>query len=551
MLQKIKRLTFTDWLLLAALLILGSFHEFLSCGLSAVMCGYLCIRAMRKKQLNMPGGLGFYAVLTLSLFYGVTLLWAVDRGMAFVGFLKFLPLPLYLLCLRQEEREGQVLRLLPYVAAAVAALTALGMQLPGGKQLFSVADRLAGCFQYPNTFALLLLVCQLLLVEKEGKKWWDYGVIAILLAGILYTGSRTVFAVAILSNIAMLLLLVKKRSRAVLLLLGGAGVLILVILGLSGNAVIGRFLRFSLTESTLVGRILYVVDALPLLLRYPFGMGYLGYAYIQGSVQTGLYSVTYIHNELVQLLLDVGWLPVVFCLFALGKWFLGKSVAVSRKIIVAAICLHSLFDFNYQFVGMFMLLLLLTDQPEKAAPKRSAGIGLAVLGAVCLYMGVALLLGFLGAEKVADALYPGNTRNKLAMLEQVTTQEEGDRISDEILRINRAYFAPYMVKGKYAYSRGDFGNVIQYFTKAIEKNPFDHTLYEEYGKYLAIGIELYQKNGDQRSAETCARELIALSERLSANKDRLSSLGKRINDQPVMELSPQLQELIRQLKGGK
>lgn len=547
MLPSIKKMTFTDWLLLAAILFLGSFHEFLSCGLSIAMCSYLFCKALKKKQLTVPVSLPFYGVVVLSLFYGLSILWAVDKGMAFVGFMKFMPLPLYLLCLRQEEKEGCILQVLPYVAAAVVVISTVGMHLPGGQRLFSVADRLAGCFQYPNTFALLLLVCQLLLLKKEGKRWYDYAIMAVLIAGLLYTGSRTVFVVAVIANIAMLFLLSQKRGRAVLLALAAAGVLTVVILALSGNAVIGRFLRFSLTESTLVGRILYVADALPLLLRYPFGMGYMGYAYIQGSIQTGVYSVTYIHNELLQLLLDIGWLPVGLCLFALGKWFCKAEPA--QSILVGAVCLHSLFDFNLQYVGMFLLLLLLTDVPGKTVQKKARGIGAAAVAAVSLYMGIALLLGYVGAAKAADAMYPGNTRNKLTMLEQVTTVEEADRLSDEILRCNKAYFAPYLMKGKFAYAQGDFGSVIRYFNQAIEKNPFDHTLYEEYGKYLAVGIELYQKAGDQKSAAACAKELMALPKRLSANESRLSTLGSMIADQPVTELSEQLQALINQLGG--
>lgn len=547
MLHAIKKMTFTDWLLLASLLLLGSFHEFLSCLLSVAMCLWLLLRAVKRKSLQMPCGLGFYSVLAVSLFYGITLLWAVDRGMAFVGFLKFLPLPLYLVCLRQEQREGQLLQVLPYVAAAVTVVTALGMQLPGGDRLFSVADRLAGCFQYPNTFALLLLVCQLLLLMKEKRPLWDYAVMAVLLGGLLYTGSRTVLAVAVLANGAMLLAISKKRGRAVLLLAGAVAVLAVVILALSGNAVIGRFLRFSLGESTLVGRVLYVVDALPLLIRYPLGMGYLGYAYIQGSVQTGVYTVTYIHNELMQLLLDIGWLPVGLCLFALGKWFFAKTVTPTRKILVGAVCLHSLFDFNLQFVGMFLLLLLLTDVPGKTEQKKTLGISAGAVAAVSLYMAVALFGGYVGANNLAD-LYPGNTRQLLSQLEKATTAEQGSVLSDRILKINSHYYAPYLMKGKYAYSQGDFGQVIRNYNLAIEKNPFDHTLYEEYGKYLLVGIELYGKAGDKNSAASCARELMGLADRLKANETRLSPLGKKIADQPVTELSAPLQEAIRSLK---
>lgn len=147
-------------------------------------------------------------------------------------------------------------------------------------------------------------------------------------------------------------------------------------------------------------------------------------------------------------------------------------------------------------------------------------------------------------------MYGANTRNKLTMLEKAETVEEANAISDEILRYNDTYFAPYLMKAKYAYGQGDFGQVIQYFNRAIAQNPFDNSLYEEYGQYLAVGIELYRQHGDASSAEACARELLAMAEKLEANKSRLSQLGKRINDQPITELSDGLQEIVDSLKGA-
>ena len=45
----------------------------------------------------------------------------------------------------------------------------------------------------------------------------------------------------------------------------------------------GRFLTTSLHSSTLLGRLLYAQDALPVILRHPFGLGYRSYTYMQGS----------------------------------------------------------------------------------------------------------------------------------------------------------------------------------------------------------------------------------------------------------------------------
>ena len=74
----------------------------------------------------------------------------------------------------------------------------------------------------------------------------------------------------------------------------------------AGSAgILERFTNISFGASTFLGRILYVQDALPLILKHPFGLGYYGYYFIQQSVQTGVYTVVNAHNELIQILLDV------------------------------------------------------------------------------------------------------------------------------------------------------------------------------------------------------------------------------------------------------
>ena len=64
--------------------------------------------------------------------------------------------------------------------------------------LFLVSERLSGFFQYPNTFALFLLISELLLLKKINLKIIDYITLAVLIGGLLYTGSRTVFLLFIL-----------------------------------------------------------------------------------------------------------------------------------------------------------------------------------------------------------------------------------------------------------------------------------------------------------------------------------------------------------------
>ena len=99
-------------------------------------------------------------------------------------------------------------------------------------------------------------------------------------------------------------------------------------------------------------------------------------------------------------------------------------------------------------------------------------------------------------------------------------------------------------KSKYAYSQGDFGQLIQYKRLALASNPFEQKEYVEYCRMLMNGISLYEQNGDQQSADICRQELLAVKAQFDENRQRLSFLGSRIDTQPVLTLPEDILEAI-------
>ena len=492
--------------------------------------------------------------MVLCLFYGLTCFWAIDSGMAFIGFLKFMPVFLYALLLWQEEKKSEILDVIPYIAAGLVVVSAVGAQISFLKAFFVVAGRFAGFFQYPNTFALFLLLCELLILQKGRLQAVDYVTVCVLIGGLLYTGSRTVFILFVVSNIAMILVIANKRMRIVLLtlmVLSMIAVLIMMYL-FQDNAIINRYLNMDFGASTLIGRILYAVDALPLLLKYPFGMGYMGYYYIQNSIQTGVYNVTYIHNDFLQMFLDIGWIPGILFLVAVVSFFFKKTVSKPRKLIVGTFCLHTLFDFNLQFIAMFLLFVTLMHvDGEKVRILKIKRWMKAVPITVCIlnvYMASALLFAHYEQREVANALYPYNTRNTLHMMEAESDLEEANRIADRIIKQNQTYFAPYSIKAKYAYSIGDFIEVIRNKNEVFLRYPFKYTEYKEYCVMLINGVALYERQGDESSVKIINQEILSAYEKLEGNKTRLSELGRRIEEQPTLEFSESVLTYINKLK---
>ena len=209
--------TFSDIVLLLSFILIGGFNDYIACGISVALLINLLLKIYKTKCLKININPIFVTTSLMVLFYGLTVFWAIDWGMAIVGFLKFLPLVIYLLLLYQYEGNVKLLHILPYFAAVLTIISSIGSFIPVFKDTFLVSERLAGFFQYPNTFAILLLVSELLILKKLKLRWFDYLAIAVLIGGLLYTGSRTAFLLFLASNFLMILMYFSKKSRLKLL----------------------------------------------------------------------------------------------------------------------------------------------------------------------------------------------------------------------------------------------------------------------------------------------------------------------------------------------
>lgn len=258
--------------------------------------------------------------------------------------------------------SGITMTLLSYPTRWIPALT----------PYFYASGRLGGFFQYSNSFALFLLLGIIPLAFQKKRRFLCLAGILVLLFGILATGSRTVFVLTVL--IFLWLCLTRKRLRIPLMLLLAACVAAaLLFVAITGNQdTIGRFLTISLESSTLMGRLLYYRDVLPVILKHPFGLGYMGYYYAQGGFQTGVYATKFVHNELLQFAVDVGWIPTLLFAFALLRRLLARKTPAMQRMLLFAICAHSMLDFDLQFLSIFLSFSLRWTQRKG---KRSYGNG--------------------------------------------------------------------------------------------------------------------------------------------------------------------------------
>ena len=244
---------------------MGVFHEWTAGILSVVLVVLIAIKAKNNKDFRCPFDVLFAACAILPLAFLVSPLWALDKGMTVLGFVKFLPLPLFLVLIRNCPETKDPFKYLPLSGSVMTVLSfILGLVIPK-EGYFLVSGRLAGFFQYPNTFALFLLVALSLLLLKDKFEKQDFVFAPILLAGIVLSGSRTVFILLMLFLCYRIITIKGKKLKLIL-----AGAVVVTVLGsviyvlVTGNKeTVGRFLTTSFTSSTFVGRFLYFKDVLP------------------------------------------------------------------------------------------------------------------------------------------------------------------------------------------------------------------------------------------------------------------------------------------------
>lgn len=538
---------------LLSLLCSGVYYEYQSCVLSIALLLLLWREVKRNKEFIWKKNYLAFFFPALPLLYLLSAIWAVDSQMAMLGFLKYLPIGIFSVLLMQAPQiRQQIFGAIPLAGVGLVLLSVAGSLVPGLSEYLVVNGRLAGPFQYPNTFALFLLVALLYLLHQTAfdKKCAVQGI--VLLAGILATGSRTVYLLLPLSLLASCFFTKKKAVRKISL--GTLGVLIdgtaVILLATQGGPV-ARIMDISLSESTLLGRALYWKDALPVIVKNPLGLGYLGYYFTQRSFQTGVYAVTHAHNEFVQLFLDVGWLAGAG--FAAAMIYSIKKTSVGwKRLLIIVMVLHALVDFDFQYMAVYMVLLSLLPwengrewslQYSKLLP--AAALCLAV---VLIYSGLGNAAYYFGQPSFAQVFYPKNTLLQIERLKQAADLDEMESIANEITRQNDSVALAWDAKARNAFAQGDVLAIMEYKEKAISLSKYEVAEYTDYLDMLFMAIQIYQEAGDIDSAAYCAETAVNIPLRLEAVKEQTSSLGWKVQDKPELDLPEEYKEVIDLLK---
>ena len=258
-----------------------------------------------------------------------------------------------------------------YIGITVASVIGIIAYILGieAYELVSVIDGvrvMQGSFGYANTMALFSGIGIILSVyyRTSNKDYKFIHECILLINALAFVMTKSLFGSACLGMAIVLALYMKnKASRKYILV--SAGVVIVAILGIfiSGNVEI-------LLRSTVASRLIYWQDALKVIMKHPFGIGVHNWESTQYGVQTADYSVKYVHNGFIQLLLDGGILTFAGLILLIVYGYIGliKKYAENKNglylcmiTVLTFIVAHSFVDINLAYgIVWFMLGVILS-----------------------------------------------------------------------------------------------------------------------------------------------------------------------------------------------
>ena len=233
----------------------------------------------------------------------------------------------------------------------------------------------------PNILASIIAIaffCLLSVNNKQLKKVWyqvlHYGIMTVLLVGIIMTGSRGVviaLGCSMIVLIALMFIQNEKRKNAVYVILGGVFLLLLIRFLLPENLLMGRFsvktiLGFNEYEGGVHNRYTIWLHALELFVKRPLlGYGCGNFFYNISLV----YKQCAAHNLFVLELVEmgiIGALPLfIFMFILLKKCYKHTDLITFSMLLLVYIIALSLDTLSYKYFWIVIMIVTHTIKKNK------------------------------------------------------------------------------------------------------------------------------------------------------------------------------------------
>lgn len=562
---KNKNLIWTEKLLVVSFFLFpflwGIFYDGIACLVGIFFCVLLIGHVKYTKKFVFEYSIKTVAFFCILVGYIFACFFAIDKGMAWLGIGKIMAVTIFYLLVLQIKKEvvEMCIQTVYYTGIVMVLICVVAYFIPNIKDLFFQARRMGGFFQYSNSFAFFLLIGIVLILVKDVYKKWDILKLAILLLGLLWSGSRSVL---FLFGISIFILAWKKRTHRKWIVILGITTLLFIIAYtmLTGDVQnIGRIFTTSLQSSTLLGRVLYNIDAIKIVMKHTMGLGALGYSYIQQAEQTGVYTTMFVHNDILQMGLDGGILALIsFSIWLFGNLF-DKNLEKRKQGILALFLLHILIDFDLQYTYLFFVLILIVHsgkEHEKTLHAFKLGDSLFCIQKTIFsyfivfctfflfYMGIANMVEETGNHRLALKVYPWNTESLTTLMLSSNTIEEVEQYADRILQQNSYSYAAYNMKAIVAFEQNNYEDMIRYKKKALSVTRYEIAEYQDYIVMLKKAIDDSIDRNDTNDYQMYVNDLLEVPNMLKGVEKQTHWLAWKLRDSPKLTLGEEYVEYI-------
>lgn len=489
------------------------------------------------------------AILMISV---VVSCWSIDYIDNFLGVMRIgiVCLWMWLLRCQRKTEVSDAKNAIPWMGGVVVLFSIACYYIPALKPYFWENSRMSGTFQYANTNALFLALGILQVIYQwkeisERKKQWYYTVLlTLLIFGLLLTGSRSVLLLLLIWGILYAVRKPEFRKffllvTMLMLLTGG---LYTVITGDTGN--IGRIYTIFTSNSTLWGRLLYARDALLLLVRKFYGLGRMGYFYSQGTFQSGVYHVRFVHNDFLQLALDYGVIALGLLMFFLVWQLLRGKQGMPDKGMLLFICAASVMDFHCQYLYIVMVLCLFLDygdcEREKRKHLRENYILFPIFMILFIYTSIATACCRMGKPEITLSMIPDYTPAQEKCILSNYGSRETYELLNRLIRKNPYDITAYMTRGFFYASQLCVPQCIEDLNRMLELDPYRTEYYYQYEvllQNLKMQIELNMEDSELKDQYgiLVQKRIDDLPHQLKKVEERTSSLAYKIKDKPIFD----------------
>lgn len=534
----------------------GGYYVFYSAVVGIVLAVLLLINIFKFKEIKYSASFTFFVLMFMSVMYFVTKFWAVDKSMAIHGFVKFFSAFLFVVTLIQIDKDEQktLLCSVPLTAVVMTVFTYLmGFTAFGKNRFYDNIGDLHGTFEYANAFAIYLLVGIIVALFSDIKLPFKIITFIVCVFGIYKSNSRSVWFVSVFMVVVIITYFIFKHvdntknkvSVAFLVIL----FVVLAFILLYRFGIVEKVWNYVSTDSSFNERLLYYTDAFHYILKHPFGKGAYAFYFAQPAFQSAYYYAIDVHCDFLQYAIEIGVIPAVLFVAVVVKQLCSKQNSVLQKFVILTIVLHSLVDYDLQFISILFVLLLCFDyQNIKTIEVTSKLVPSVIALAFALFYGVIGLSAFCNyiGDHQKSVYYYKNTPSLIILMQSTNDKQSAYVLAQEVLKRNDSVYEPNNVMANIYSADNKYGKAVKQMELVIKKDPRTMQHYRDYIDLLVKASKYYEERGETKKSQIYKDKIACVDDMVSDLKNHTSKRGVLYGRKQNFEIGKKYKKIIKQ-----